>query len=144
MDIRNCRRCGNIYNYNGTVVCNHCSQQEQEDFDKVRDYLFEHPNSQAAEISRDTGVDLKVISRFLKEGRLKMENGHSGNSLITCEKCGDSIQSGRFCEKCLHEMQSELKKTIKPVERTPVNNNINTVWSQAKVHTYDHILKKKD
>jgi flagellar operon protein TIGR03826 len=140
MDIRNCKRCGNIYHYNGSSVCNECAQKEQEDFDKVRDYLFEHPNSPASEINHVTGVDIKVISRFLKEGRLKMEGQNDG--LISCEKCGTVIQSGRFCESCLQEMQAELKKAIKPASSVSVNPG--TVWSQAKVHTYDHILKKKD
>jgi flagellar operon protein (TIGR03826 family) len=140
MDIRNCKRCGNIYHYNGTGVCNQCTQQEQEDFDKVRDYLFEHPNSPASEINQSTGVELKVISRFLKEGRLKMEGQDEG--IITCDKCGASIKSGRFCEACLQEMQSELKKAVRPAPSAPVNTG--TVWAQAKVHTYDHILKKKD
>jgi flagellar operon protein (TIGR03826 family) len=140
MDIRNCKRCGNIYHYNGTGVCNQCAEQEQEDFDKVRDYLFEHPNSPASEINQATGVELKVISRFLKEGRLKMEGQDEG--IITCDKCGTSIKSGRFCESCLQEMQTELKKAIRPIPNTTINNG--SAWSQAKVHTYDHILKKKD
>lgn len=143
MDIRNCKRCGNIYNYSGNSVCNHCAQEEQEDFDKVRDYLFEHPNSPASEINQETKVELKTISRFLKEGRLKMEGG--SDSSLTCEKCGETIPSGRFCEKCLQEMQSEFKKAARPAANasSPVNPGT-TVWSQAKVHTYDHILKKRD
>ena len=151
MDIRNCKRCGNMFHYNGNSVCNHCSEQEQQDFDKVRDYLFEHPNSPASEINQETGVEVKVITRFLKEGRLKME-GDGSDSLITCEKCGDAIQSGRYCEKCLQEMQSELKRVARPTQSISSSassagslpSNPGAVWSQAKVHTYDHILKKKD
>jgi flagellar operon protein (TIGR03826 family) len=142
MDIRNCKRCGNIYHYNGTGVCNNCTEQEQKDFALVRDYLFEHPNSPAAEINLATGIELKVISRFLKEGRLKMEGEHGDEGLLTCEKCGESIKSGRFCEKCLQELQSELKKTLKPIPKVQGNGGNTTPWSQAKVHTYDHILKK--
>ncbi|HBE79157.1 MAG TPA: MerR family transcriptional regulator [Firmicutes bacterium] len=140
MDIRNCKRCGNIYHYNGTGVCNNCTEQEQKDFSVVRDYLFEHPNSPAAEINMATGIELKVISRFLKEGRLKME----GEGLLSCEKCGETIKAGRFCEKCLQEIQSELQKTIKPLPKVQGIGANTSPWSQAKVHTYDHILKKKD
>jgi flagellar operon protein (TIGR03826 family) len=141
MDIRNCKRCNNIYNYNGTAVCNNCTQQEQEDFDKVRDYLFEHPNSPAADINQAIGIEVKVISRFLREGRLRLESDQS-ETLLTCEKCGQSIKSGRFCENCLQTMQTEFRQAIKPLPKVPVNNG--NPWSQGKVHTYDHILKKKD
>ncbi|MGE5605494.1 MAG: MerR family transcriptional regulator [Bacteroidota bacterium] len=141
MDIRNCKRCGSIYNYNGSAVCNNCAKQEQEDFDKVREYLFEHPNSPAAEISQAIGVEIKVISRFLKEGRLRLEGEKGSDSLLTCEKCGQTINSGRFCENCLQEIQTGFKKAIKPVSPSPGNNS---PWAQGKVHTYDHILKKKD
>ncbi len=148
MDIRNCKRCGGLYNFNGTAVCNNCAKQEQEDFDTIRDYLFEHPNSTAPEISQATKIDMKIISRFLKEGRLRYE-GKEG--VLNCERCGETIETGRFCKNCLQELQTELKGSNRP--GTSVNNNtsaginkgnINTPWSQAKVHTYEHILKKKD
>ena len=55
MDVRNCKRCGKIFNYMGSAVCNNCLRQEQEDFEKVREYLFQHPNSTAAEVSEAVG-----------------------------------------------------------------------------------------
>ena len=142
MDIRNCKRCGNIYNYSGTAVCNNCTKQEQEDFDKVREYLFEHPNSPAMEISQAIEVEVKVISRFLKEGRLRLESEKQSDLVLTCEKCGQLIKTGRFCEECLQEIQTEFKKAVKPIKNMPLNNG--SPWSQGKLHTYEHILKKKD
>lgn len=143
MEIRNCKRCSRIFNYNGSGVCPNCFLQEQEDFEKVRDFLFVNPNSSTIEVSQGTGVDVKIISRFLKEGRLKGETEGMGDSTLTCDKCGCDIQSGRFCEKCIVEMQSDFKKAVKPANPN-MNNNANNPWKGGKVHTYDHILRKKD
>ncbi len=138
MDVRNCKRCGKIYNYMGSAVCNNCLQQEQEDFDKIREYLFKNPNSSTAEVSEATGIELKVISRFLKEGRLEADYIRmSDDSALTCEKCGKPVNSGRFCEKCVREMQTDFSKAAKPVSQQPRGIN------PGKVHTFEHILRRK-
>ena len=140
MDVRNCKRCGKVYNYNGSAVCATCVKEEQDDFEKVRDYLFAHPNSTTLQVSQDTGIDVKVISRFLKEGRLLSDDmALSEDEELKCEKCGQSIKTGRFCEQCVQSMKNEFKQATKPVNP----NNNNSPWSQGKVHTYEHIVKKR-
>lgn len=139
MDVRNCKRCGKIYNYTGSGVCNNCLRQEQEDFEKVREYLFNNPNSTTAEVSEATGIELKVISRFLKEGRLEADYiKMSDDSELSCEKCGKPIKSGRFCEICVREMQADFSKAVKPVSEPPRG------FQPGKVHTFEHILRRKN
>lgn len=138
MDVRNCKRCGKIYNYTGSAVCNNCLRQEQEDFEKIRDYLFRNPNSSAAEVSEALGIELKVISRFLKEGRLEADYIRmSGDSVLSCEKCGKPVNSGRFCENCVREMQADFSKAAKPASQS------NTSIRPGKLHTFEHILRRK-
>lgn len=146
MDIRNCKRCGKLFSSTGSPVCNNCTRQDQEDFDKVRDFLFDHPNSTILEIAKATEVDGKTISRFLKEGRLKSDLIlFTEEDALTCEKCGTPISSGRFCQKCVETMKAEFSQSqasgnaVNVVK--PVNNN--NPWQQSKVHTYEHIVKKK-
>jgi uncharacterized protein len=134
MDIRNCRRCGKVYNFNGFAVCPNCTRQEQEDFDKIRDYLFKHPNSSALEVSQATGLELKVITRFQKEGRIESDGMVTSDNL-SCEKCGQPVKSGRFCEQCVQKIQAELKKGTNTIA------NPRTTF-QGKNSTYNHILKK--
>ncbi len=141
MDIRNCKRCGKIFNYVGVAVCNECSRQEQEDFEKVREYLFNHPNSTTIEVTNATGIDPKVISRLLKEGRLLADNIQTPDGdEIKCEKCGQPIFKGRFCEKCVADMKNEFQKASPSPAIKPV---INIQPQKGRVHTYDHIIKKK-
>ena len=148
MDIRNCRRCGKLFSSTGSPVCSGCTRQDQEDFDKVRDFLFDHPNSTILEIAKATEVDGKTISRFLKEGRLKSDlilfTEEDG---FTCEKCGTPITSGRFCQKCVENLKAELSQAQSGANAPKtINNNVinnGNPWQQSKVHTYEHIVKKK-
>jgi hypothetical protein len=73
MDIRNCKRCNKIFRSDGPAVCPECSPNEQGDFSKIRDYLFSHPNSSIFDVNLATGIDVKIISRFLKDGRIDSE-----------------------------------------------------------------------
>jgi len=142
MDIRNCKRCGKVFNYTGVSLCGECAQQEQEDFEKVRAYLFEHPNSTTIEVTNATGIDPKVISRLLKDGRLLADNVQATNGgEFKCEKCGQTISRGRFCEKCVVELKDEFKKTTTP--SSAIKPVAKTQWQSGRVHTYEHIIKKK-
>lgn len=141
MDIRNCKRCGKVFNFTGSAVCAECKLSEQEDFEKVREYLFSHPNSTTLEVTKATGVDAKVISRLLREGRILADNIQaSDGEELRCEKCGQAIVRGRFCEKCVEEMKNEFQKAVPTQAIKPVTK---TQWQAGRVHTYEHIIKKK-
>lgn len=110
MDIRNCTRCGKIYAYDGFNVCMQCRREDEDDFKKVKEYIDENPGANISEISEETEVDSKKIIEFLKQGRLEIED--ENNTLLQCERCGVSIKTGRFCDKCTTEMQKEFKQAI--------------------------------
>lgn len=110
MDVRNCTRCGRIYAYDGFKICLKCRREDEEDFQKVKKYLDENPGANISEVSEETEVDSKKIIEFLREGRLEIAD--ESNILLTCEKCGTSINTGRFCEKCTIEMQREFNQSI--------------------------------
>ncbi|GFN35870.1 TIGR03826 family flagellar region protein [Tepidimicrobium xylanilyticum] len=110
MDVRNCSRCGMVYVYDGFKICLRCRKSDEEDFKKVKGYLDENPGANISEVSEETGVSTKKIIEFLRQGRLEVADEH--NIILTCERCGTSIKTGRFCDKCTLEMQREFKKSI--------------------------------
>lgn len=110
MNVRNCTRCGKIYAYDGFNICLNCRKDDEEDFKKIKEFLDENPGANISEVSDGTGVDSKKIMEFLRQGRLEIKDEH--NILLTCERCGSSIKTGRFCEKCTLEMQREFKQSI--------------------------------
>ena len=139
MDVRNCKRCNRIFTYTGKNICNYCIEEEQADFDKVREYLFNNRRSTASQVSEATDVDLKVITRFLREGRLESDlvvNDDDGE--LNCEKCNRQIKSGRFCENCIDELQNGLKKASLEISNNLALKN----EMKMRVHTFDVVKKK--
>src|SRR5690554_523126 len=120
MDIRNCTRCGKIYNYDGIKICPTCRREDEEDFIKVREYLYENPGANLSEVHEATKVDTNKIIEFLRQGRLEIAD--ESNLILECENCGASIKTGRFCDRCASDLHKELSsltnKTVKkPVQR---------------------------
>lgn len=109
MDIRNCKKCGKIYTYDGLPTCRECRKEQEESFKKVKEYLHEFPGASVAEVESSTGVEAKDIMDFLRQGRLEMDP--SSSITLSCERCGAKILTGRFCEKCSHEMESGFRGT---------------------------------
>lgn len=108
-DVRNCRRCNKIYNYiGGTPICQDCKQQDEVDFKRVKEYLYEHSGASLFEVSKELEISVKQIKAYLKEGRLQII-GDNGNMFLECERCGKSISTGRFCNDCSKEVTSDIK-----------------------------------
>lgn len=137
MDIRNCRICGKIYAYDGFDICLSCRRKEDEEFKKVKAYIYDNPNASIQEVSEGTGVSVKKILRFLREGKLELKDENI-NLILDCERCGAPIKTGRFCDKCKIELERELRASI--------SNNVNKRGEYEKGEMYTahrHINKNK-
>lgn len=110
MDVRNCQECGKIYSYDGFNTCQQCRRSEEKDFKIVKDYIWENPGAGISEVSEETEIPTKKIIEFLRQGRLEIKD--QSNMVLPCEKCGESIKTGRFCEKCTLAMDREFKQSI--------------------------------
>lgn len=111
-DVRNCRKCGKIYNYiGGSPICPVCKQLEEDDFKRVKDYLYENPGASITQVSTELDISVEMIKRFLKEGRLEIV-GECANMILECEICGKSINSGRYCAECERDLSNNLRSTV--------------------------------
>ena len=137
MDIRNCKRCNRLFQYNGIKYCPKCVLELDEMFIKVRDYLYENKNANIAEVSEATGVEEKVILEFLRDGRLELREPSLD---LTCERCDKPITSGRMCKDCLALFERIIKKDINESARTVENLKRDA----GRVHLVDYIRKKQD
>ncbi|NLV99769.1 MAG: MerR family transcriptional regulator [Clostridiales bacterium] len=137
MDIRNCKRCNRLFQYNGIKYCPKCVLELDEMFIKVRDYLYENKNANIAEVSEATGVEEKVILEFLRDGRLELREPSPD---LTCERCDKPITSGRMCKDCLALFERIMKKDINESARTVENLKRDA----GRVHLVDYIRKKQD
>lgn len=119
MEMKNCRRCGKIFTYIGRPVCPSCRKKEEEEFKKVKEYLYEYPGASVVQISNDLEISVRKIKAYLREGRLEII-GDEGNLLLECEKCGKSIKTGRFCEDCSNEFVKDIRSVTSDMKKPEI------------------------
>lgn len=104
-----CEECGGkmFYHEAGQYQCEDCGKIALDDYGKIKEYLEENKNATAKEISEATGVEMKIIGMFLRDGRIQIPKG--SRIFIKCKRCGCALRSGRYCEDCTRELAGELK-----------------------------------
>ncbi len=107
MEFRNCRNCGRPFLYQGHGICPACQREQEEDYEKVKAYLDQHPKSNLEEIHQATGVAKERILDFLRQGRLEAVDGLALE--LQCELCGRPIKSGRICAECTRKVATATK-----------------------------------
>jgi uncharacterized protein len=128
-EMRNCKKCGSLYQYYGnTQLCSACFQQDEADYQTIRQYLVEHPGAKMFEVSTILDITVNRIKRYLREDRLQIVEKNNG--FLRCETCGRSIQSGQYCEECLDKSKHDFKVIycghLKPKTEHRVNYRSNT------------------
>lgn len=109
-ELKNCKKCGRMFSsINGQLFCSKCRTDDEDDFKVVREYIYDNPNSTVHDVHEATEVAEEVILKFLRQGRLVLKGEGVG---LECERCGKSINSGRFCDKCAHELKSGFKNAF--------------------------------
>jgi flagellar operon protein (TIGR03826 family) len=107
-DVRNCKKCGKMFTYRDKNICEDCIKEELDDFKRVKDYLYDHPGASMTEVSMAVEISTRKLTRYLKEGRLEISGEEGANMLLSCESCGKSIRSGRWCKDCDSELKNNL------------------------------------
>jgi predicted amidophosphoribosyltransferase len=110
MNVRRCVMCGVLFNSYGTNKCPECIQELDRQFILVREYIYQNEEADVLEISKETGVDGKIVLEFLRDGRLTL--GVESDMLV-CENCGKPIKSNRFCEACRGSLEDAFKNRSK-------------------------------
>lgn len=100
MAVKNCKRCGVIFNDDNSQICSACKKDDEKDFQRVKEYLEENPRATLMEVSRNLKLSTDKVKRFVRDGRVETVGENEGTSGIECEKCGVSINSGRYCSEC--------------------------------------------
>jgi predicted nucleic acid-binding Zn-ribbon protein len=111
MSITTCTKCGHLFKKTTSVLCPTCIHDEDEIFDKVKQYIRQNRAATADEIANSLGISLQVVAKFIKEGRLiEFEN-----TTYPCEHCGRLIITGKYCLDCLKLLSNhvnEIKSAI--------------------------------
>jgi len=104
-----CVKCKRIFNYSGYghFYCPLCKKRDEEDFTKVKDYIYGNGVASSLEVSEMTGVNYNTIQQYLREGRLEIPEGSP--IFIKCEKCAIDIRSGRLCPECATKLSNAMR-----------------------------------
>jgi len=116
MELINCKECGKLFSSAGQKICPDCRQSEEEKFELVKEYLWEHPNSTVKKVAEDTRVEEDLIIKFMREERLAAE-GLLIDYKLKCKHCGVEINSGLFCDSCRSKMINDFNQADEPEDK---------------------------
>ena len=115
MDVKNCKKCGKIFNYiTGPVICPQCQEKTEETFQKVKEYIAANPGCTVASTADACEVEIQQIRQWLREERLTFASAEGSD--LTCEVCGKPIMSGKLCDTCKLEVSKGLSDAIRKPE----------------------------
>lgn len=128
MEVKVCKNCRRLFQYiYGPEICPDCLKslpkeekeqadqsqnvkvtaitpkvkEEEELYQKVRDYIMFHPKATISQISEANDVAPKKLLAWIREERLEFSE-ESKDAWFMCVKCGAKIKSGRLCNRCKH------------------------------------------
>ncbi len=113
MNLGNCPRCGRLYALNFRDVCSNCIKEIEREYQDCADYLRENKGATIQELSDATEVSIKQITRFIREGRISIEN--APNMMYPCEVCGTLIRDGHMCDSCRTRLTKDLAGAAREV-----------------------------
>ena len=111
MNVRNCRKCGKLFNYiMGVPICLACREKLEETFQVVKKYIRENKLADIKEVAEACEVEATQIQQWIREERLEFTPDSPVK--LPCENCGAMIRSGKYCEKCKKDMVNNLSSVI--------------------------------
>ena len=99
MNIKNCRKCGKVFNYvAGPPICQACKELAEKKFVEVKEFVRQNKTANMHEISANCDVEERQVEQWVREERLVF--AENSPIKIFCESCGATILTGRYCDKC--------------------------------------------
>lgn len=118
MNVRNCRKCGRLFNYiAGYQMCPACKEALENKFQEVKEYVREHRGASINEVAETCDVEASMIRQWLREERLEL--AEDSGIMLSCDGCGAMIRSGKFCMKCKNNLANGFNSVLsgrEPVE----------------------------
>lgn len=131
MDLANCPQCGKLYVKNSYNTCPACIKETEEQYRKCAEYLRKNRGCSIQELSEGTGVPIRQITRFIREGRISSKD--ASNLRTPCEVCGAPIAEGAICDSCRARLTKDVSH-LKEEERR----------KHASDHTHQSTFRIKD
>lgn len=112
MNVKNCTKCGKIFNYvMGPTVCPECKKSLEEKFKEARVFIRKNPDANMSDVAQACNTDIKQIRQWIREERLSFSKDSAIG--IDCEMCGKTIKTGRYCADCKKEVTHNLNSAYR-------------------------------
>lgn len=142
MALQKCKMCGKLIGETPSGYCENCKTLAPEfsNLHKVKDYLYEFPNSNIQTVSIDTGVSVTEICKYIRDGAIVEVSGFSAVADNTCS-CGKPLKGNeRMCADCKRENEKATdrikkaltKKVAESAERAPAASERSAFFTQTK------------
>jgi hypothetical protein len=114
-------------------ICKDCVKDDEAAFQKLREHLNENPGQGIAVVSKETGVSMKKILKYIQEGRIEMTSGIAADNPLNCTRCGANITVGTLCEECrLHYNQAVMGLKEDSQRSRQVGTGMHSVANEEK------------
>lgn len=119
MNLANCPECGKLYVKNLRGMCSDCIKDIERKYEVCNQYLRENKGAVITELSEETGVSIKQITVFIREGRISIAN--APNMGYPCEVCGTIIRENNMCESCRSRLTKDIRNVYQDEEAAKDN-----------------------
>ncbi|GAB7389200.1 membrane protein [Bacillaceae bacterium] len=119
-NLDNCPRCGKVFVKGMRDVCPQCYEEIEAEYEKCVAFLRqkENRNANIDDLSKGTGVSVKQIIQFIRQGRISIAD--LPNMGIPCESCGKPIKQGRLCADCSNRLYKTFQEAYEQaLEKKP-------------------------
>ena len=129
--LANCSRCDTLFVQVVRDICPKCSQQVEQEYEKCAKFLRKRENrgSNIHVVSEETGVSVKQITKFIREGRISIEG--NPNLGYPCEVCGFMIRTGNMCESCMKGLKHEINQQLDVEQRLEEDSRVRLAEAAA-------------
>ncbi|WP_400162308.1 TIGR03826 family flagellar region protein [Brevibacillus sp. TJ4] len=110
--LANCSRCDALFVQTARELCPNCHKEVEQEYELCAKYLRKRENRGATiyQVSDATGVSVKQITKFIKEGRISVDG--NPNLGYPCDRCGTLILRGNICETCMHSLKHDITQDL--------------------------------
>lgn len=108
MGKRYCKYCGAVILDKYNKLCSKCENVEKQTLSRIKNHLKYNSTATIEQISKKTGVDIRQINKYIREGRISVA--------LNCSSCGKIISSAdsrNLCEKCKRSVFNQIKFSMK-------------------------------
>ncbi|MGU3471509.1 TIGR03826 family flagellar region protein [Paenibacillus sp. D51F] len=134
-NLDNCPRCGRLFAKNFRDVCPQCIRDIDHEYELCSDYLRKNRGTAINELSDMTGVSIRQITKFIKDGRISLMD--APNLSYPCESCGILIREDHMCDSCRARLKNDVRR-MKSAEEESLRNTSALRAYQSKNLGKDH------